>query len=247
MIVNRTRTPRKGVASLELVLIFPLMLFCAAGVMYAGRAGLARATVSINVRRTVFLDREKAESKSPLSVFEDVTESRSSVETGRPFKTWIKGPKTPIARSKSTTLTGEWNHYSVQFDPDRGFLTPHIKVLGRFIGGTGLSSGLEKVMGGFGKVLEFVLTNKLVIDIGKAANLVLDGGAFWLKWTLLPLLQVAEYAVKLANLNPFVSLGALDDAIDGFQTSVQSLIDATDELPGDWNFGELSQLVDYFN
>jgi hypothetical protein len=246
MIANRTRTPRKGVASLELVLAFPIMLFCVAGVMYAGRAGLARTSVAISVRRTVFLEREKAKSPSPLSVFESV-DNTNKVATGRSFKAWVRGPKQPMASSESTILTGEWNHHSVRFDPNRGMITPHLSVLAKFVGSTGLGSGAEKVMGGLGKALEFVLTNKLVITAGKVANGVLDVGAVWLKYTLLPVLQLAEYAVKIANLNPFVSLGALDDAIDTFQTAVQSLIDATDEKPGKWSLGELFDLAMYFN
>jgi len=245
MIANRTKTPRKGVASLELVLVFPLMLFCVGGIMYAGRAGLARTAVAISVRRTVFLEREKAKSPSPLSVFESV-ENHNKVQIGRSFKAWVKGPKQPVASSESTILTGEWNHHSVKFEPKRGLITPHLAVLGKFAGSTSLGPGAEKLMGGIGKALEFVLTNELVIGAGKAANLVLDAGAFWLKYTLLPVLSVGEAAIKLANKVPFVDLDDLDDAVDVFQTSVESLIDATDEKPGDWNFGELNFLTKYF-
>ena len=245
MIANRTKTPRKGVASLELVLVFPLMLFCVGGIMYAGRAGLARTAVAISVRRTVFLEREKAKSPSPLSVFETV-DNTNKVATGRSFKALVKGPKQPMASSESTILTGEWNHHSVRFDPKRGLMTPHLSVLAKFVGSTTLGTGAEKVMGGLGKALEFVLTNKLVIGAGKAANLVLDAGAVWLKYTLLPVLSVGEAAIKLANKVPFVDLDDLDDAVDVFQTSVESLIDATDEKPGDWNFGELNFLTKYF-
>ena len=245
MMLNRNTTPRRGVASLELVLAFPMMLFCAAGVMYSGRAGLARTSAAISVRRSVFLEREKADSPSPLSVFETV-DNPNSVETGRSFKTWIRGPKEPIARSKAATLTGEWNHYSVKFEPNRGLFTPHIAVLARFVGSTTIGPGFEKVVGGVGKAIEFVLTNKYLLTVGKAYNKVLDAGAVFFKYTLLPLLWLTEKAVKLANLNPFVSLGALDDVIDVYQTAVQSLVDATDEKPGNWNVGELGDLIKYF-
>lgn len=246
MIANRQRTPRKGIASLELVLAFPLMLLCAGGIMYAGRAGLARTAVSVSVRRTVFLEREKEKSPSPLSVLEAADASYNNVGSGRTFKSWVKGPKQPTASSQSTILTGEWNHYSVQFEPNRGLLTPHLAVLGRFIGSTGIGPGVEKAMGTVGSALNFILTNKAVITVGEAANKVLDAGAFWLKYTLLPVLSLGEGAIKLANKVPFVDLDDLDDAVDVFQTAVQSLIDATDEKPGNWNFDELNFMTKYF-
>src|SRR6188472_4516516 len=122
MKTNRRTTPRRGVASLELVLVFPLLLACAAGVMYAGRAGQSRTAAAVDVRRSSWEDRNTGVDPNSLSVFYDVGMSHSSsANVGHSFKAWKYGPKTDnpknqlVAWGHSDLFNGSWNYVGVPF------------------------------------------------------------------------------------------------------------------------------------
>src|SRR4051794_18690331 len=107
MKTNRRITPRSGVASPVFGLVFPLLFACAAGVMYAGRAGQSRTASAVDVRRSSWEDRNTGVDPNSLSIFYDVgTSSSSSANVGHSFKAWKYGPKTDNPKNQLVA----WSH-----------------------------------------------------------------------------------------------------------------------------------------
>lgn len=247
MTADKTRSRRRGSASLELVLVFPLMVFCAAGVFYAGRAGLARTQAATVARFDAWKDIDKVKDKKALYVLGDVDSQKREVKTSEKFKAWLRGPKNPTAESGTKLFASTWDRHSVKFEPKRGLFVPHFKELLMIGGAGGFGGDLEGVMKVFGDALNWILTNDAILTAGKIANGVLDVGAWWLKYTLLPVLDAARWTVDKLDSIPFVDLSDLVDVFDIFGQSVRNLVEATEEKPGKWFGPKVKKILeDYF-
>jgi hypothetical protein len=132
----------------------------------------------------------------------------------------------------------------VPFEPDRGFMTPHLAVFGKMVGSTSLAPNIEGLFGKIGNTVEFLLTNRLVIGVAKIANGVLKYGSANVLRTLLFALKPVDLFLEGLDLLPWTDVDEEIDGLNVLSRSVENLIDATKEKPGRWIFSDMKKLKD---
>jgi len=243
---RKQRTTRRGLASLEFVLAFPIMLLFASAVLWVGRAGIARTKAAVESRNQVWASRPNARPTDALSANWGVGNGAQSKTVSKTYKGWFSGAANPPAKSKHTLFAGTWDHRSLPFEPKRGLMTPHLSVMGKIGTGANIGGVAEDVLGTGMKALEFLLTNQAVIIAGKVANGIVRASGIALEVTVLPL-KAIRIALKIANLNPFVSLGKQITLVEIMLNSIDGLIESSKEREGSWPSSKLQKLTKFFD
>lgn len=239
------RTERRGLASLEFVLAFPIMLLFASAVLWVGGAGIAKTKAAVDSRNQTWASRPSAQPTDALSVNWGPSNGARTKTVSKNFKGWTGGGK-KNATSKHTVFAGAWDHRNLKFEPKRGLMTPHLSIMGKIGTGANLGSGVEQVLGTGMKTLEFLITNPVTIGTGKALNLGVKAAGIALQVTVFPL-KAIRVALKIANLNPFVSLGKEISIVNIMLNSIDGLIESSKEREGNWQGDSLKKITRIFD
>lgn len=125
------RPQRRGIASLELVLVFPLLLAIVSVLFAIGQCDVAKVGTATDARRQTWAQRPKADPGSPLSLFQDPMVSKidplqqHSVSLGPVFS-----GRTQQAQSKNTLIANPWAFTAIKFSPlNQNNTVPHTTEL----------------------------------------------------------------------------------------------------------------------
>ena len=143
---------RPGLATLEFVLVWPLLLMLAAGLFLMARATIAKEAAATRARNDVWSARTGANSGG---TFRAVTEPAASTAVGQQQVTVVAGSLFKdyefLADSRGYVVANEWDAR----DPDArfnkvGLFQPHVGVIGRLLAGGGWAEpgGLSALLAG---------------------------------------------------------------------------------------------------
>ncbi|MGE0755656.1 MAG: TadE/TadG family type IV pilus assembly protein [Pirellulaceae bacterium] len=130
---------RDGVASLELVMSAPILMFLIAMLYTLYIATMMKSQLTMEVRHTAWLPRTQAANGSlPFSVTQAHATGQSTKELSRRvrvYRNWYPSVPRDI-RWGNVVLTGSWDHREVSFQ--NGFLIyPHFGVLTQMVAAQG--------------------------------------------------------------------------------------------------------------
>ncbi len=150
-IMRQTRNARCGVASFELVMSAPILMFLIAMMFTVYVATIKKSHLTMSVRHTPWLVRSNPKQadqrQEPFAVL-NVSKSGSEVEVEttrvRTYQSWYPGVPRQVTWG-NVVLTGSWDYRDVEFK-EGGLLPiyPHIDVLGKMAaaqGGIQVSGG----------------------------------------------------------------------------------------------------------
>jgi hypothetical protein len=126
--MNRPR--RRGIASLELVLVFPMLLAIVCGLFLIARADTTKVAAATKARQKTWQDRAQAPAGQPLRPWSDPKDSKiGSVQTVQPGN---MGPLFPgrnlKAQSGNTLIANPWASDAINFPSLDQNLRPHTTV-----------------------------------------------------------------------------------------------------------------------
>jgi len=248
MIARRRGHQRRGLASLEFTLSFPLMLLFASAVLMVGRAGLARTSAGINARQQAWAGRSSAQPNDALSLAWDVAAAAQQRTMNKSYEGWVGGQRSQNAKSQHTVFAGSWDSTTVKFDPNLGPWVPHLAVMGKMGGsiGGGIGQSAQSAVTAITSPIR-VMTSPAALAAGKAANLPVKAAGYYLEFTILFPLKAIKTAMVIANLNPLVSLGSEISVVKAMINSVEGLVEAAHERPGEWLPDKLKKISKVFS
>lgn len=138
---------RHGIATLELVLVFPLLLALVAAIFLVARADTARTFTPTKARNEAWKKRPQADPGDVLKVGHDPIRSGvdGSAEAGvkvlPPY-----GRTTLTARSGATATAHTWDSRAVPFAPGRKWLAPHTDEYGMIAGNVPILGGASRYL-----------------------------------------------------------------------------------------------------
>lgn len=153
----RRRTKRRsGVASFELVMSAPILMFLIAMMFTIYVATVKKSHLTMAVRHTSWLVRsnpEKADQRQEPFAVLNVNKSGSEIEERttrvRTYQFWYPGVPRQVQWG-NVVLTGSWDYRDVEFKEGGLFpVYPHIDVLGKMAGARG---GIEAAGASIGQV-----------------------------------------------------------------------------------------------
>jgi hypothetical protein len=131
--VRRTpmiRPRRRGIASLELVLVFPMVLAIAAALFLIGHADVAKLAAATAARRQTWQERAEAPAGQRLRPWHNPQDSQIS---SQPVQSVSMGPlfsgQTRQAQSGNTVIANTWAFEAIPFPPLKKNMLPHTSVL----------------------------------------------------------------------------------------------------------------------
>lgn len=126
-----TRPRPRGIATFEFVLVFPVLMMLVAALFLIARAD-TKKSLTVTVARNEGWNRDA--DASPGKVLELGNAPADSVVTATPAREVPRGPLFPKdtfnAKSKLAATWRTWDHRDVPFEPNRGWMVPHLKELG---------------------------------------------------------------------------------------------------------------------
>lgn len=141
---NQNRRHRRGVASLEFVMGFPILAMLIAMLYTVYFATITKSQVTMEVRHKAWLARSNPLDAQPFSLADADTAGETREELTRivePYRSWYPNVQREVTWG-NVLLVGSWDHRAVPFDK-KGWIPvyPHLDVLQQMIaGGVGASS-----------------------------------------------------------------------------------------------------------
>jgi hypothetical protein len=176
------RPRRRGIASLELVLVFPMLLALVAGLFLIGRADLAKVAAATAARRQTWQERAQA-SPGPdlLRPWHNPLDSQVS---SLPVQSASMGPLFPgqtlRASSGDTLVANPWAFQAIPFPPLDKNMRPHTSVLALL--GTDVSTAMfDGLAAAFDPGTNPVLV--AANDAGIGANVGVKAAGYTLEFT----------------------------------------------------------------
>lgn len=235
-----TRHPRRAVATIEFVMVFPLLVFLVAALFLIARASIAKESAASGARYKAWAARPSAEPGQIYRVNHEPSDSRVS---GQHRVTVLPGPlfrnERFTADSVGFAIDRTWDHRDVPFDRLGDFKLherPFKPIAQNIPGGSGvvtLASGLALLMN--------PQPNPLLIAaraLGRAGNIAIRGAAIVLQicaTIINPLRAVVAILKRAAQLSfrfGFARrLGRVLDLLDLIGRAVDNLDNASRGLP----------------
>lgn len=142
---------RRGVASLEFVMSFPILMLLIAMLYCVYIAAMMKSQLTMEVRHTAWLARTSPQNSSaPFSVARAHSAGESKSELSRKvevYRNWYPAVPRKITWG-NVVLTGSWDHRQISFD-DGVFIYPHFGVLMQMVTAQG---GVEANAGSVGSL-----------------------------------------------------------------------------------------------
>jgi hypothetical protein len=180
------RPRRRGIASLELVLVFPMVLAIAAALFLIGRADVAKLAVATVARRQTWQERAQAPAGHRLRPWHNPLDSKIS---SQPVQSLSMGPlfsgQTRQAQSGNTLIANTWDFQAIPFPSLKKNMLPHTSVLALI--GTDVSTAIFRGFQAlFDPGLDFggnpVLQTARVTGIGE--NVVVKAAGYALEFSV---------------------------------------------------------------
>jgi hypothetical protein len=222
-------TARRGIASLELVLVFPFILAIVATLFLIGRADLAKVEAATSARAQTWRQRDQAPTGQALQPWHNPQDSQVSslpqqpVLSGPPFagQTWQ-------ARSGNSVIGNPWDYQGVPFPSLANNLRTHTSVFS-LIASNVATPGLDAISAAMDPGTNPLLITAAATGIGE--NYVVQGAGIYLKYT--------------AGIAIDIQMGALNLMWDALEAATFGFAGDTDE--GKKIQKALNQLTEFLN
>ena len=151
----RRRQNRRGVASFEMVMSFPILMFLCAMLYSVYMASMLKSQVTMQVRHEAWLPRTNlnAAAGRPFSIPQAHRSGESKIERTQNvavYRNWYPNVPRRVTWG-NVVLTGSWDHRQVEFR-DSTISTPHFDVLTRMVtaqGGVQTNQNVGQLQGMF--------------------------------------------------------------------------------------------------
>ena len=151
MILTYNKTPkrkrpanRSGIATIEFVMCFPVLVIMVAMIYTMGTAVLTQSQVTMNVRKEAWGLRTNPQNQRPFGIAQAHTSGRETSEKTKLFRRYTNlFPQIP-RRSYATNvlLTGSWDYRQVSFEkPGFSPIYPHLGVLTQMVSQGNVNTG----------------------------------------------------------------------------------------------------------
>lgn len=176
---------RRAVASLELVLVFPLLLILASMLIVVARAGIAKLGTVAQTRQQTWHNGDQKKTANPLSPVQDLqgSQANSAPQVPVALGPGFNGQPPQQATSKNAVIGDTWGYSSVPFASLQPNCQPHTDVLDLFIDDVvppGVVSAAFTPLSFFNPTNPAVTAGADIMSIGnlavRIAGEVLDGG-----------------------------------------------------------------------
>lgn len=177
---------RGGIATIELVMVFPLLAFLGAMIFSLGNAHLQKSSAALQSRRIAWNKRDKSPVPNPVLQLGALTEGRKfddETRTARmPRMAGLVSEKK--ARSQNCLFAGNWTdeNKAVGFDMILNGIRPHTRPMAQLLqasGDGGLVGGLDSFLTGFNSVLGGVGAVSGVVGAVGNTVLAVSGGVMF--------------------------------------------------------------------
>ncbi|HVK10374.1 MAG TPA: hypothetical protein VM597_16525 [Gemmataceae bacterium] len=227
---------RRGMASLELVLVAPFLLALVTGLFLAGRAAIAKAGTATQARHDAFRNRETVSPGKPFGwagLADTPGEATATVE--RPVASGYMLRRTRFAARTEARVVGQpWDHRAIRYEPTGKAVGPHTRELGQMLANIpGVGGVTATAIDGFALAFNPVDNPGLaaIAAVGRAANpgIVAVGVAMHLAAEAMkgPQYRAIEAVRDVAD---FFDLEPVVQAIDLVLMVYNPLIDACENL-----------------
>jgi hypothetical protein len=127
---------RSGIATIEFVMCFPVLVIMVAMIYTMGTAILTQSQVTMHVRKEAWGLRTIPQNQRPFGIAEAHTSGRGTSEKTKSFRRYTNlFPQIP-RRSYATNvlLTGSWDYRQIPFEkPGFSPIYPHLSVLTQMV------------------------------------------------------------------------------------------------------------------
>lgn len=253
-------TPRRGMAPLEFVLVFPLLLGLTAGLFLIARADMTKSFAATDARHRAWAGRPAVPPGQPLTLTADPAASAAAHTTVKPV------PPGPLfgggyrAESRDTVFANPWDARAVPFAPGRGSFNPHLTELGMVAGQV---PGLGFVLGAGFAYARFLLdadgfAYRAIAAGGKGLNGVVWVAGTLLAFTMAPAIAVAEGLIEILMIPLRIAswfssrahrlLHYLERVVEMMDIGVWAalnLYDASRGRPGNWDANPVIWLFNF--
>jgi len=121
---------RRGIATLEFVLVFPLLMALVAGLFLIARADTRKTLTATAARNEAWKQRANANPGLVLELGNDPITSAVTTTQTRNVERGPLFPKDTFTATTKFTATGRtWDYRDVPFRPGRGPMNPHLDEL----------------------------------------------------------------------------------------------------------------------
>ena len=135
---------RRGVATLELVMCFPILVIMVAMIFTLGTAVLTQSEVTMQVRKEAWASRTNPQNQRPFNILEAHSSGKETSEKTKSFRKYTNlFPQIPrTAYATNVILTGSWDSRQIPYER-RGFLPiyPHFEVLSQMVSQGSVNTG----------------------------------------------------------------------------------------------------------
>jgi hypothetical protein len=250
-----TKPSRPGIATLELVLVFPLLLSIAAALFILGRATLRKEATATQARNSAWQKRPQAAAGTILHLDHDPLASQVDFTGQKPVQLapLFKGT-TLQAESRSFVLGHTWDFRALPFAPGQGDFRPHADELAKLASAIpGLATGLSGTLA----VFAFTINpdrNPLMIVVavtGRVLNPVVEVAGWILKYPVSWIVTAARIVVKALEWAARLSFqfglahffGRVANLMSLGLEAFDNLYEASRGRPGTWDPGMAGRLL----
>jgi hypothetical protein len=238
---------RSGIATLEYVLVFPMLLAMAAALFVMGRAVLRKEVVASTARTEAWQKRPNAQPGHPLQLAHNPMTSAVDATATKPVSLGKIFPgQTNQAESRASVTGHPWAKEDIPFAPGQGILRPHgheLDLLGNnltgLLGGSGPSSPSTS---SWNPPVTSDLTGALSALVS-VFPLGLDPGTN-------PLMIAAAAAGQVANVAVRLAAGFLDGPVAAIVRIARDICQAILDLLGWFDHSlakKLKKVINMFN
>ncbi len=136
------RRNRHGIATLEFVLVFPMLLALVAGLFLVARADVSKTLTATQARNELWQRERNANPGAVLALGNDPARSLVAATPSNPVRGGSLFPNGFTARSKAATTGRTWDYRDVPFGSVSRFMGFHIKELGLITAGLAQAPGI---------------------------------------------------------------------------------------------------------
>ena len=192
------RPSRRGLAPLEFVLVFPLLLALTAGLFLIARADLTKSFAATDARHRAWTARSEVPASEPLVITADPADSLASRTTDRPV------PSGPLfaggfrAESRHAVFAHPWDFRAVPFAGGRPNFDPHRTELGMIAGqvpGLGAILGVGLFFAAYALDPDRNIALRIAAITGRVANVFVVAAGWILQNITAPLIGAAQLPI----------------------------------------------------
>jgi hypothetical protein len=220
---------RRGIATLEYVLVFPMLLAMAAALFVMGRAILRKEVVASTARKDAWQKRPTAQPGHPLQLTHNPMNSAVDSTATKPVSLGKIFPgQTNQAESRAVVTGHPWVKEDLPFAPGQGILRPHGHELDL------LGNNLTSLLGGMTQSRSSTQTITRQLGGGGlgALSTLVSVFAYGLDPGTNPLMMAAAFAGQAGNVAVRLAAGFLDGPVAAVVRVARSICEAILALLG---------------